>query len=176
MNLERYPLLVPPEHLAKKGARDWSANEAIEYKEWLLGCLDERVQTLTVMLDERAGPTPSAHLSALGYKIAVLIKNAPFSEEGECGNKLTNQGYALAADMGLLVAKYLLSAFPNKLRWETLRKPKAELSYNLPVLKGFSSTYLDPIGGSTAEASAVLRGKRGPDTWKRMYEDWLAQC
>lgn len=173
MTIDEYPLFVPPDRLTSKGRENWSATEAAEYRDWFLGVLETRVGELTKKLEEPCGNSPSDHLRALGEKAVLLLKKAPFSEESPTGRRLTNKGYALAADMGLLVAKYLLLQLPDKLRWETIRKPKSELSYNLPVLKGFSFNYLDPVGGSTAEASAVLRGQRDADTWKRIYEFWV---
>lgn len=175
-NLNEYPLFIPPDHLTSKGRENWNAKEATEYREWLLEVLDERVEELAKGLEEPPGASPSDHLMALGEKAAALLETAPFSEEGPTGRRLTNTGYALAADMGLLVAKYLLQELPETLRWETIRKPKSELSYNLPVLEGFSFNYLDPVGGSTAEASAILRGERRADTWKRMYEFWVEKA
>jgi hypothetical protein len=168
-----YPLFIPPNHLVSKGRAHWNAKEATEYKEWLLGVLDERVAELENRLEEPCGASPADHLMALGRKAVLLLMDAPFSEDAPAGRRLTNLGYALAADMGLLVAKYLLQAFPNRLRWEIIRKPKSEISYNLPVLEGFSFNYLEPVGGSTAEAFAILRGQRGADTWKRIYEFWV---
>ena len=50
--------------------------------------------------------------------------------------KLTNVGYAVAADMGLLVAKLLLEACRPKVEWMLVTKPKRDSSYHLPVLTG----------------------------------------
>ena len=170
--LKEYPLFIAPAHLASKGRKNWTAQEAAEYRQWLLGVLNERIEGLVTKLEEPCGALPSDHLMALGNKVVPLITNEPFSENDPTGRKLTNMGYALAADMGLLVAYYLLKALPDKLSWEIIRKPKSELSYNLPVLQGFSFNYLDPIGGSVAEAFAILRGQKGADIWKRIYEFW----
>ena len=174
MNLQDYPLFVPPETIAKKGRENWSADEANRYREWLIGVLPNRVKELTNRLDEPARSSPPEHLLRLGTKIAPILGEAPFSEDGPAGRRLTNPGYAISADLGLLVADYLLKEYAGKLRWEIMKKRK-EHSYNLPVLQGFSGNYLDPVGGSAAEAAALLRGKRGPDAWKRIYEFWVAK-
>ena len=170
-----YPLFTPPDHLAKKGRQNWSTAEAAEYKQWLLNSLDHRVEELTRRLDETLVVSPSEHLQRVGEKAVKFFLSPPFSEEKPTGRALTNQGYALAADIGLLVAKYLLIANPRLISWETIKKPK-ELAYNLPVLQGFSSNYLDPVGGSVAESMAVLRGKRGPDAWRRIYDFWVSKA
>ena len=173
--LDDYPLFVAPHHLASKGRKNWNAEEATEYREWLIGVLDERVEGLKKRMKEPCGASPSDHLMALGEKSTALLMTPSFSEEGPMGRRLTNAGYALAADMGLLVAKYLFQALPDKLRWQTIRKPRSEMSYNLPVIVGFSWTYLDPVGGSIAEAAAVVRGEKGADVWKQIYEFWVAK-
>jgi hypothetical protein len=151
----------------------WSAKEAREYKDWLMSSMDGRIRRLVQMFDEPLRLDGRDHLTALGKKVSRAFKDAPFSEDSPGGRRLTNAGYALAADMGLLVALYLLRAHPGTIRWETIRKPKSEVSYNLPVLEGFANgNYLDPVGGSTAEAAAILRGQRGPDAWVRVLEFW----
>jgi hypothetical protein len=72
-----------------------------------------------------------------------------------------------------LTAKLLLRASAGRLRWEVVRKPKSDISYNLPVLAGFSNNLtLDPVGGSVAEATAVLVGRRSGDAWARILDFW----
>ena len=176
LNSTEYPLFAPPAHLSAKGRKNWTAREAKEYRDWLLGVFDDRIKSLITRLGVPFGDTPTEHLLSVGERAKTLLLGAPFSEESPGGRKLTNLGYALAADLGLLVAKYLLDRAGDVLRWEIIRKPKSELSYNLPVLEGFGFNYLDPIGGSTAEASAVLRGQRGADAWQRIYEFWLKKA
>lgn len=173
MNSDCYPLFVPPEHLAKKERSKWSQKEAKEYRDWLLGVQESRVAELIVKLDQPLLGEPTKDLITLGKKVADLLVRSPFSEDRFGVRSLTKLGYALAADMGLLVAQYLLSAKPEKLKWETVRKPKSDVSYNLPVIVGFSYSYLDPVGGSIAEASAVLRGQRDADAWLKIYEFWI---
>lgn len=171
-----YPLFVPPEYLAEKGTKDWSAKEAREYKVWMLGVLDDRVEAMMEFLGEPTGANPAEHLAALGRRASSLLREVPFSEESPTGRQLTNAGHALAADMGLATARYLLCAAPDRISWDTVRRPKADLSYNMPVLKGFSSgVYLDPVGGSIAEACGILYGKRRGDAWRKTYEHWLSQ-
>jgi len=172
----QYPLFVPPEHLAAKGRKNWSAEEAQKYKEWLLGVLDERIDAMMLLLEEPEQPNPVEHLKAIGLKAATFLVDAPFSEDLPRGRRLTNEGYALAADIGLLVARYLLRDAPKKLQWKVLRKPKSELAYNLPVLVGFlSKNYLEPVGGSIAEACGVLRGSGEGNIWSRSYQHWISE-
>ena len=47
------------------------------------------------------------------------------------------------------------------------------MSFNLPVLVGFNNgMYLDPVGGSIAEAIAVLRGDRDYRVRFGILEHW----
>jgi hypothetical protein len=172
--MDEYPLFLPPKHLATRQPYEWSRAEADEYRLWLTSSIDERVATLlkflglsTVLRTEDAGE----FLSSVGCKASEILMEDDFSEEGARGRRLTNRGYALAADIGLLVASILLKVCKD-IHWTTLRKPKSELSYNLPVLVGFMNNYLDPVGGSTAEASAILRGHRDADAWRNMLVFW----
>ena len=176
MTSDHYLPFVPPDHLANKERANWNQKEAKEYRDWLLSVQQARVEELLRRLDAPRAGKPAAHLDMLGSKVADLLGKSPFSEDSSGGRKLTKLGYALAADMGLLIAQYLLSVRPEKLKWEIVRKPKSELSYNLPVIAGFSNNYLDPIGGSIAEASAILRGQRGPDAWRKIYEFWVEKA
>jgi len=75
--------------------------------------------------------------------------------------ELTNAGYSLAADAGLLFARALLRHHPG-VRWDIVRKPKRDMAFQLPVLVGLGPVYLDAVGGSIADFQATLRGERGP--------------
>jgi len=73
--------------------------------------------------------------------------------------------------LGLVVAHYLIRD-SHQIQWAVLRGSKLQHSYNLPVLNGFLFGFLDPIGGSVAEAYGVLRKERDYDAWERMYTFW----
>ena len=137
-----------------------------------MSSLDDRVAFLIDFLGLSEASNVEELLHVAGFKAVEYLKENAFSEPGPHGRRLTNRGYALAADMGLLVAKLLLDNHGGRIRWRTIRKPKSELSYNLPVLEGFADNYLDPVGGATAEASAILRGQRDENTWKNIYVFW----
>lgn len=186
---EPYPLFIPPAPLHPKDRREWSPKEAQAYYDWLLSILKERTDSLLTYFGEQLGE-PEETLMRMGEKVAAALRTQEFFEhsEGEPillkqkhvvvtegGPTLTNRGYALAADMGLLVARLLLEACGSKLRWEILKKPKREFSFNLPVLVGFDKLFLEPVGGCITEAQAVLRGQEGPDVWKRTFVFWKAK-
>lgn len=173
--MPNYPMFLPPEHLSNRIAKEWSLQEAGEYKDWLLSSLDDRVQFLVSYLDVVDDSDIENFLTEAGIQAVRLLKEDSFSEDGPRGKRLSNLGYALAADMGLLVAKLLVENHGDQIHWNIIRKPKSEMSYNLPVLTGFKGNYLDPIGGSAAEANAILRGERDANTWKNIYVFWCNQ-
>lgn len=167
-----YKLFMPPEQLAEKGVKNWSKKEAEEYKDWLISGLDERISNLLKYFDEQEEDNALDLLEKLGKKVSDKLKEAEFSEEVNGRMVLTNKGAALAADIGLLIAKYLLRDCESKIYWTIIRKPKSEMAYNLPVLeiKGFN--YLDPVGGSMSEARAIINNKKSYDIWPKIYSFW----
>jgi hypothetical protein len=169
-----YPLFVPPAPLAEKSPRKWSSKEARFYFDWLLTVLPQRTDAVLARFGEKIDEEYEDILARIGEKFALALSQSEFSTRTPDGPKLTNQGYALAADMGLLVARFLLEECGEKIHWETLRKPKREMAYNLPVLIGFD-IYLEPVGGTIAEAYAILRGTRSGDILKKMFTFWRSK-
>jgi hypothetical protein len=171
----QYPLFIPPSLLSRTPHREWSKVEADLYKDWLVGSVVSRTDALLRLFGvDLSAWEPRQLLLLLGEHVEVRLGQTPFSEPTSSGTRsLTNAGYALAADIGLLTARLLLRRAPEQLRWEIVRRPKTDASYNLPVLAGFSNHLtLDPVGGSVAEANAVLAGRRRGDAWARILDFW----
>lgn len=164
-----YKLFIPPEHLSKKGRENWNKKEAEEYKEWLISVIDDRISDLLNYFNEQENTNIQEFLTQLGKKVSNKLKDSDFSEDIGNRKKLTNKGYALAADMGLLIAKWLLRDYGDKLTWTIIRKPKSEMSYNLPVLeiKGFD--YYEPVGVSIADATSIINNNKDYDAWLKVY-------
>lgn len=175
LTVTAYPLFNPPNLLSDKSHSEWSKAEAEEYSRWLIRSIDDRTDDLLhyFSLDASAW-APRTLLVRLGTLVAERLGEAEFSEGKPDGTRsLTNAGHALAADLGLLTARLLLQASGGTIRWEVVRKPKSDISYNLPVLTGFSNKLtLDPVGGAVAEAQAVLAGRRSVDAWARILDYW----
>ncbi len=175
MTVTSYPLFNPPNSLSEKSHRDWSKAEAEEYSRWLIRSIDDRTDDLLHYFSVDASAwEPRALLLRLGALVAERLGEAEFSEcKPDGARSLTNAGHALAADLGLLTARLLLQASGGTIRWEVVRKPKSDTSFNLPVLAGFSNKLtLDPVGGAVAEAQAVLAGRRSGDAWARILAFW----
>jgi len=103
-----YPLFIPPPPLYEKSHFDWTLAEARAYQAWMLGQLSPRTEALWALLGEDQADPPAAWTERVGRELARLVVQAPFSE----GGRLTNQGYALGADAGLLIARALLANHP----------------------------------------------------------------
>jgi len=116
---------------------------------------------------DEAAPLSSL-LESLGENVAEALIQEPFSEDG----RLTNQGHALAADMGLLLAILLKRENPE-LRWEIIRKPKSDVDYNEPVLVGFSDGIpRNPIRISTLAAFGIVGRDRDGTAWRQIFDIW----
>jgi hypothetical protein len=162
-----YPLFIPPGRLGEVTPSEWSRSEVSDYAVWLQSVMTARIRGLLGYFGAVEDSTPGSLLDALGASVAAALLREPFSED----RRLTNRGYALAADMGLLLAAALLDLHPT-LRWDVVRKPKSDVSYNLPVLVGFGAAQFDPIQISTTQAFGILRGSKDGTTWKVLHERW----
>lgn len=167
-----YPLFIPPGNLGEKTPCEWSRREAQEYADWLQACRSDRVRQFLEYFELDGTAPPSSLLDSLGRCVADALRDEPFSTDGQ----LTNQGHAIAADMGLLFAAALEEEHPE-LTWEIVRKPKSEVDYNQPVLAGFSDgVACNPIWISTMQAFGVLRGTKGEDAWRQVFDHWTAMA
>lgn len=164
------PYILPGE-LGEKTPQEWSRSEASAYAEWLHRCRGERVKALARFfgIDEFASPV--SLLGPLGERVAAAVIRQPFSKNG----KLTNLGHALGADMGLLLAAAIQHDHPD-LRWEIVRKPKSDVSYNQPVLIGFGAVPLDPILVSMTQAFGIVMGRKDGAAWQGLFDYWSHQA
>lgn len=164
-----YPLFLPPHGLASKIPKDWTAKEAQTYFEWLVQVSENRINDLLIYFGEDAVGSPLDVLSRLGEKVTNTLHANEFSTNHESSNpNLTNKGYALAADMGLLLAKLILSNCPE-VTWNIVNKPRNDIDYHKPVLINIGRETLEPIGLSISVALGVLRGTKTYEAWKNVY-------
>lgn len=167
-----YPLFIPPEPIREKTRRDRTRKEAREYLDWLMSVRHERVRTLFSFLEEEDIKDPKIDLLRIGEKFQRIIQQPEFSSYRSSDGQLalTNQGYALAADMGLLIAELIQRHRPH-VGW-AVEKYKT-INYNAPVLTGFPIMYPDPIGSGIAIAFSMLRGHDKSDAWWGLFDKWM---
>jgi hypothetical protein len=192
--MTEYPRFPMPVELLGREPRQWSGKEATSYLDWVRHILDERVARLLDYFGDDGSGTAEEQLERLGLMVADVLPSDRFSHEMERrgtaiekggrtfvlpapeGRTLTAEGYALAMDMGLLVAKLVLAAGNHK--WTVLRRPKSEFRYNHPVL---IRTDVDdplpfgPMFASVGQAHGVLAGTRGPEVWREMYQSAMVR-
>jgi hypothetical protein len=184
-----YPLFEPPAELVERGIRQWSSREAEWYRDWLLSVMPARIQAVQEFLELPDSSPPESQLAIAGVRMGELLPSPKFSRLGrrEDANlrghlvevpaslELTTLGYALAADLGLLMPKFLVDGFG--LRWEIVRKPKSDVFYNRPVVAGFGSgTYMDPIHVSHVISLGVLDGSRRSTGWVDLFRRWSSRA
>lgn len=175
--MPEYPPFVPPGDLGIGNRREWSAKQAKEYLGWLTEQVIPRTDALLAYFGEDDTQKPEELLDRLGRKVGKALRGEPqFSTREGDRPKLTDCGYALAADVGLLIARLVMEQGPESLHWTVLRKPKSDVSYNLPVIEGVGPVTFEPVGAAIAEAYGVLRGDRADDTWLLMYQSVLERA
>ena len=187
-----YPLFPIPDALAGKDQRYWTHREGKEFFNIVLGALDERVEGLLAYFEEDASASPEELLTRLGGKVAEVLPSDQFSgppqtepdivvKRGKTyelppleGRTLTEQGEAVARDMGLLLAKLMLERGHPPLEWSIVMKPKNDADYLQPILVRTDRKNplpFDPMGSSLAVAYQILRGNCEFDKWAKMYTD-----
>jgi len=172
-SLPSYPPFLGPPQLRDKEPEKWSREEADLNLEWLKGVIKPRSENLLSYFNVIPGNNRENTLYRLGKELARVAWSTRFvTTQGSTTDpdyRLTDEGYALTADIGLLLARYVLEECPNT-DWEIVRKPKKHVSYNLPVLKG--TEHMDPMLSARVEFFALLNGERTPDAWAAIFRRW----
>jgi hypothetical protein len=167
-----YPLFIPPEPLSTTPREDWTRGEADRYRYWLLSQIEPRTNQLVKLSGVSEQQSIEEFLLSIGKWAEAELLKSQFSFVEEDKVTLSNAGYALAADLGLLVANMLTKRYPY-LEWQTVTKPKNDISYNMPVLVGFiTGLYLNPVGGSIGEAFGILNTDRDYKAWHDIFIHW----
>lgn len=164
-----YPLFIPPEKFFSTKNFDWSLKEAKEYFNWFLSVKDERAaQYLEYLSIERS----ELNLEVLCERIYETLNNEEFSfkDDGDV-LKLTNAGYAFAADTSIVLSDYIVNKYKGEVYWDIVKKPKSDISYHLPALFGFKKLpYVELMRASVSNYVSLWRGKETSNIWKRMVD------
>jgi len=165
---------VPPLYLALSEPSSWSSKDAQSYCDWLIGSIDEKtiflIDFFEIKINFQSIDKTSAieGLLVLGEEIERNRDSGIFYNDSD----LTNEGFSLAAHVGLLISRVLF-IFRDDLRWEIVKKPKSHISYNLPVISGFGVLSLDPINGAISELYGVFEDGQPSDIWADFFKEWL---
>lgn len=162
-----YPLFIPPEQFFSTKNFDWSLKDAKEYFNWFMSVKAERsaqyLEYLSISGDE-------LDLLLLCERIYSTLSDKEFSFSDDEGIlRLTNEGYAFAADTSIVLSDYIINRYKPDVYWDIVKKPKSDISYHLPALFGFRKLpYVELMRASVSNYLFLLRGKESSDIWIRM--------
>ncbi len=139
--MKNYPIYAPPESLALKGSKNWNKKESIEYFNWFIQIMDERISSFLSYIDYRLTGKIKSDLQEISLKVFNIVSLPQFYSIRDIdGVKVLNKhGLSIAADMGLCLGKLVKNENPN-IQWSIGKGPKSYHSYNLPVLREFEGT------------------------------------
>lgn len=164
-----YPLFIPPEKFFSTKNFDWSLKDAKEYFNWFMSVKDERS---TQYLEYLSIEDEKLDFDILGKKIYETLYDDEFSFRDDEGVfRLTNAGYAFAADTSIVLSDYIVKKYKDKVYWDIVKKPKSDISYHLPALFGFKKLpYIELMGASVSHAKSILKKDQDPNIWKRVVD------
>lgn len=172
--MNTYPLFMPPNELAEKGAKNWKKKEAQAYLEWFLNNKEQRVNQLLTFLGYQLTGDSIKDLSIISKLVYDKIEDPQFYTIRKIDNakQLNDAGLAIAVDMGLLLAELLQKEKPS-LHWEIGSGPKSYHSYNLPVLSSFdgNSKELDTLFLSIVNTGYSINVLNSPYDWATTFND-----
>jgi hypothetical protein len=152
---------VSPERIAElaravestRGFENWKPNLTPESLETLGKWFDGQVQTR-----KRTSVEVERIRATLAFPIDV-------PEE-----ELTDRTYSLAMDIGMYFGDVILKNLPGT-RWDQPLKNKKYIDYGQPVIMGFGTVPLNPVGVLVTTAYGVSRGK--PSRLRDLYDTWV---
>jgi hypothetical protein len=81
VNINDYPLFIPPEEVNSKKPRDWSYKEAKMYFDWFMSVKVDRLEYLLTVLDEDVSCDNGECLKRVGQKVFDILHKEPFSTD-----------------------------------------------------------------------------------------------
>jgi hypothetical protein len=192
-----YPIFSPPMDYADRPPWEWKPFEARGYFDWFLENIETRIAALGEAIVETGSSdwldgTP-ASLTRLGdwleRSIVVAKKGAEQKSQeiealppvlrkiGESVVEdwdLTPESLSIAVDVGI----YLGEVFRRNLsevEWVLCNRPKSNVSFHQPVLRGFGKRTLDPIRGTVGIAFGMARGDQNVAELERGFRMWSEQ-
>ena len=174
-----YPYFMPPDHLATKPWKDWTAREAEFFLQWLLRVVPDRLDALFVFFCESRVGTANDVLLRVGLKAEAALKTPEFSrtqhpdESVPADQALKNRGYALGADLGFLVATHLVEVLEGKVEWTIFRKNRRWFPHNHPVLRSrVVDCNFDMIWCALTGCFGILDGTHTGRFWADLFAVW----
>lgn len=182
-----YATIQPPFTLK---LREMSRRELKGYFAWFQRIMPQRLGELARAVEQtpafeawRADYTP-ASLDLLGewFAIQVEVRRRTTAEMQEIRDslhfpiefsdgELTNRTFSLAMDTAMYLSQVLLKCHPA-LRWDQELGGKSNVDYGQPILVGFGSVPLNPVGLLVTLAYGVANKTRSGNRLRELYEIW----
>lgn len=198
VNLYGYEVLSPPFAL---DFENWTKDKAEEYKSWFIGNMHERAEYVMKMCRSRSSrqiqlTSPDNLLTVWRWfrRIArteqiprkeIEAQRARFGYLGESfvsKKRMTVLTESIIRDIAMLLSVILTENY-NNLYWEIVQKPKSDVWYNHPVLKGFindSLNYPKPFAASfepvhmvKVQATKYINGRSSDSDLFDLYNLWI---
>ncbi len=180
-----YAIIQPPFTLKFE---EMSKKDLEAYRTWFHQVIPERLATLTKAVKGTPGYqnwepdlTPES-LDRLGrwfeHQVETRKKSAEEIEETRSKltfpidipeEELTNKSFSLAMDIGMYFSQVILKNLPGT-RWDQPLKNKKFIDYGQPVIMGFGTVPLNPVGVAVTTAYRISRRK--PAHLRELYETW----
>jgi hypothetical protein len=170
-----YPLFIPPGELGLDDKNSWTSAQSRAYLDWLTSIAEQRVSFFRAWLNCANLPLVENNLDIVDARFQDALFDSIFFESKTTPTRLSNAGYAIAADWGLNLALVILKTADSGTVWETLRSPKSDASYNLPVLKRNGRLPMEPVGLGIAQATSIIRGISLRHSARAIYKFWLGR-
>lgn len=186
----KYEIIQPPFTLK---FRVMSKVEANNYFNWFLDQIPVRINVLEQAVqftpgyeDWRADYT-SESLGKLGKwfyervetrqrtegeKVDIYGKAPDWFRNVEVQDwELTNRSFSLAMDIGMYLSQVLVKNLPD-LQWMLVEKPKNDMDFQQPVLKGTGRLVFNPVSTMVTLAYGFARNNKSPDRLREIYDIW----
>ncbi len=85
--------------------------------------------------------------------------------------ELTNRSFSLAIDIGMYLSQVFAKNIPD-LKWVLVKKPKNDINYHQPVLKGTGKLAFNPVQVMVTLAYGFARRNKSPERLKEIYDIW----
>ncbi len=168
-----YPAFIPPHQLSMVSHRQWTSTESKLYLDWLLSVWQQRIEAFLSFVEVETQSV--SQLQTIDERVLNALSKAEFRIAVSTGYHLSESGRSISADFGLCFASLLIAASHNTIQWDIVRKPKTDVSYNLPVLVGFGPIHLDPIRSSISHYNWIIAGNPPKNSWKQAFDFWLTR-
>lgn len=192
----KYSIIQP---LFYRPHREMSRTQAKQYFNWFIENIPKRIETLATAIRTspdgkykiwQADHTPGS-LDTLGqwFQQHVTIRERTSVELQEDARRLgmsleralqrdyleewmlTEETYSIAIDTGIYLGQVFISDIEG-VKWELLTRPKKDVDYQKPVLKGLGSIPCNPIGLTITLAYGFVRNRKTSSELRRLYDYW----